>query len=60
MSAGGARLPTEGQLRRPHSRVVEVMTLTEAELDRIQEAAWALHPAPRAEFEQQAIKECST
>ena len=33
------------------------MTLTDAELDRIMEAAWVLHPAKRAEFEQAVISE---
>ena len=31
--------------------------LTDAELDRILEAAWALHPAQRAAFEQAVITE---
>jgi hypothetical protein len=30
--------------------------LTDAELDRILEAAWALHPSQRGAFEQQVIK----
>ena len=31
--------------------------LTDAELDRILEAAWALHPSQRGAFEQQVIME---
>ena len=32
-------------------------SLTDAELDRIMEAAWGLHPSQRAAFEQQVITE---
>jgi hypothetical protein len=31
--------------------------LTDAELDRIMEAAWVLHPSQRAAFEQQVLAE---